>query len=139
MDYTVQTQPKDMGKWQYALHSTYRLIRTLTLSKKMQIGPWLNPGSIGRVYYPPQDHILKEKSQGWTAYRPLLIKQVITSHRCFIKTEENYIPSPPTDSLNIKTERINSCTVKCLFTGITSSSKQSQVKHQTWLPSYQPN
>ena len=85
----------------------------------------------------PRTHI--EKSQGCTAYRPLLLRQVRTSHRRFIKTEGKYIPSSPTDSLNTNTEKVNSCTVKCLGTGLTSSAKHPQVEHQTWITPYQPN
>ena len=46
---------------------------------------------------------------------------------------------PPTDSINTKTERVNSYTFKCFGVGITSSDKQPNVEHQTWLPPYQPN
>ena len=46
---------------------------------------------------------------------------------------------PPTDSLNTKTERVNSFTVKCSGTGLTISAKQPQVEHQKYLSSYQPN
>ena len=55
------------------------------------------------------------------------------------KNREKYIPSPPTDSLNTKTERVNSFTFKCSDTGITSTAKHPQVEHHTWISSFQPN
>ena len=59
--YEWQTQSKPnqkiWGIWHAALHSTYRLIINLTLSKQMQLGPWLHPGSTGWVYSPSQDRI----------------------------------------------------------------------------------
>ena len=61
------------------------------------------------------------------------------SYLRFIKTEENSITSPPTDSLNTKTERVNSCTVNFLGACLIISVKHPQVEHHTWLPSYQPN
>ena len=88
---------------------------------------------------PPNTKYWEKNAQGSTAYCPLLMRQGITSHRHFIKKEENYISLSPTDSLNIKTERVNSWTVKCSGNGLTSSAKHPQVEHQTWLPSYQPN
>ena len=134
-EWPTQSKPnqKICEKWQAALHSTYRLRITLPPSKQTKLGPWIHPGSTVWVYYTYQDHILK-KTQGWTAYFPLLIRKGITSHPLFIKKYENYIPSSPTDSLNTKTERVNSCTFKCSGTVLTSSSKHPQVEHQTWLP-----
>ena len=41
----TQSKPnqKIWEKWQAALHSTYRLRKTLTLSKQTQLGTWLHP------------------------------------------------------------------------------------------------
>ena len=44
-EWPTQSKPnqKIWGKWQAALHSTYRLRKTLTLSKQTQLGTWLHP------------------------------------------------------------------------------------------------
>ena len=86
----------------------------------------------------PRLHIGK-KSQGCKAYLTLLIRQGKTNHWRFIKTEENFITYPPTESLNNKTERVNSFTVKYSGTGLTSSAKHPQVGDHTRLPSYRPD
>ena len=83
---------------------------------KTMATPRLN--MMGLLSLPRQQ--IGKKSQGWTAYRPILIRQGRTSHQRFIKTEENYNPLPLTDSINTKTEIVNICTVKCLVTGIRS-------------------
>ena len=63
MDNTAKTSPKDMGKWKVALHSTYRLRITLTLTKNTQLGPWLHPGPTGWVYSLYQYHMFKKRTR----------------------------------------------------------------------------
>ena len=79
MDNTAKKSPRDLGKQQLALHSTYRLMIILTLTKNTQLGPWIHPGSTGWVYSPSQDHIYK-KGQGYKSYLPLLLRKCKASH-----------------------------------------------------------
>ena len=50
-EWSTQQKPhqKIWGRWQAGLHSTYSLIRTLTLTKNIQLGPWLHLGLTGWV------------------------------------------------------------------------------------------
>ena len=105
--YPPQPRPhkNSCENWQAALYSTYKLFRSLSIPYHQLLVPRLPLASTtGWVYSQSQDRVLHLSPKGFSAYRPLIRRQGISSHRIFILTDDEPVQEPPEDSIPTNVE-----------------------------------
>ena len=122
-------------KWQEALYSTLKFSRSLDLPDHWRFGSWIYSASTARwIYSKYQDRSLHLYPKGWTAYRPLIIRQGRSSYWRFILIEDKPIQNPPEDSLSKNIEAISSSKVKSTGTQIKGIIQSPTSIIPLWKP-----
>ena len=106
MENTSQTSPKDLEKWQASLHSTQRLRRNLTLTKKRNYDHGHTQAQQDGLT-PPLNNAYRKSTRVDSLFPNLTKTSQSKSSTFHQNIGKHYSLAPPTDSLNTKNRKIH--------------------------------